>query len=150
MTSSDYASIPTLYSCKWVQKEEDENLKKNNGFRLSESITPQLSLLDKIAGRPILSRVATAIKRGDASVYNTAGEKATDLSPSKLSAIIPVALVMRPFADGVGINKCSVGAEPKLNPDFVISYFDLYQGANECINIGLSAENIYSTVSILD
>ena len=57
---------------------------------------------------------------------------------------------MRPFADGVGINKCSVGAEPKLNPDFVISYFDLYQGANECINIGLSAENIYSTVSILD
>ena len=150
MTSSDYASIPTLYSCKWVQKEEDENLKKNNGFRLSESITPQLSLLDKIAGRPILSRVATAIKRGDASVYNTTGEKATDLSPSKLSAIIPVALVMRPFADGVGINKCSVGAEPKLNPDFVISYFDLYQGANECINIGLSAENIYSTVSILD
>ena len=150
MTSSDYASIPTLYSCKWVQKEEDENLKKNNGFRLSESITPQLSLLDKIAGRPILSRVATAIKRGDASVYNTAGEKATDLSPSKLSAIIPVALVMRPFADGVGINKCSVGDKPKLNPDFVISYFDLYQGANECINIGLSAENIYSTVSILD
>ena len=150
MTSSDYASIPTLYSCKWVQKEEDENLKKNNGFRLSESITPQLSLLDKIAGRPILSRVATAIKRGDASVYNTAGEKATDLSPSKLSAIIPVALVMRPFADGVGINKCSVGNKPKLNPDFVISYFDLYQGANECINIGLSAENIYSTVSILD
>ena len=150
MTSSDYASVPTLYSCKWVQKEEDENLKKNNGFRLSESITPQLSLLDKIAGRPILSRVATAIKRGDASVYNTAGEKATDLSPSKLSAIIPVALVMRPFADGVGINKCSVGDKPKLNPDFVISYFDLYQGANECINIGLSAENIYSTVSILD
>ena len=150
MTSSDYASIPTLYSCKWVQKEEDENLKKNNGFRLSESITPQLSLLDKIAGRPILSRIATAIKRGDASVYNTAGEKATDLSPSKLSAIIPVALVMRPFADGVGINKCSVGDKPKLNPDFVISYFDLYQGANECINIGLSAENIYSTVSILD
>ena len=150
MTSSDYASVPTLYSCKWVQKEEDENLKKNNGFRLSESITPQLSLLDKIAGRPILSRVATAIKRGDASVYNTAGEKATDLSPSKLSAIIPVALVMRPFADGVGINKCSVGNKPKLNPDFVISYFDLYQGANECINIGLSAENIYSTVSILD
>ena len=150
MTSSDYASIPTLYSCKWVQKEEDENLKKNNGFRLSESITPQLSLLDKIAGRPILSRVATAIKRGDASVYNTAGEKATDLSPSKLSAIIPVALVMRPFANGVGISKCSVGDKPKLNPDFVISYFDLYQGANECINIGLSAENIYSTVSILD
>ena len=150
MTSSDYASIPTLYSCKWVQKEEDENLKKNNGFRLSESITPQLSLLDKIAGRPILSRVATAIKRGDASVYNTAGEKATDLSPSKLSAIIPVALVMRPFANGVGISKCSVGDKPKLNPDFVISYFDLYQGANECINIGLSAQNIYSTVSILD
>ena len=150
MTSSDYASIPTLYSCKWVQKEEDENLKKNNGFRLSESITPQLSLLDKIAGRPILSRVATAIKRGDASVYNTAGKKATDLSPSKLSAIIPVALVMRPFANGVGISKCSVGDKPKLNPDFVISYFDLYQGANECINIGLSAENIYSTVSILD
>ena len=150
MTSSDYASIPTLYSCKWVQKEEDENLKKNNGFRLSESVTRQLSLLDKIAGRPILSRVATAIKRGDAGVYNTAGEKATDLSPSKLSAIIPVALVMRPFADGVGINKCSVGNKPKLNPDFVISYFDLYQGANECINIGLSAENIYSTVSILD
>lgn len=151
MTSSDYASVPTLYSCKWVQTTEDKDLASSElPFQLSESITPQLSLLDKIAGRPILSRVATAIKRGEASVYNTAGEKATDLSPSKLSAIIPVALVMRPFASGVGLNKCSVGAEPKLNPDFVISYFDLYQGANECINIGLSAENIYSTVSILD
>ena len=151
MTATDYASVPTLYSCKWVQTTEDKDLASSNlPFQLSESITPQLSLLDKIAGRPILSRVATAIKRGDVIVYNTAGEKATDLSPNKLSAIIPVALVMRPFAGGVGINKCSVGAKPKLNPDFVISYFDLYQGANECINIGLSAENIYSTVSILD
>ena len=151
MTATDYASVPTLYSCKWVQTTEDKDLASSNlPFQLSESITPQLSLLDKIAGRPILSRVATAIKRGDITVYNTTGEKATDLSPNKLSAIIPVALVMRPFASGVGISKCSVGAEPKLNPDFVISYFDLYQGANECINIGLSAENIYSTVSILD
>lgn len=150
MTSSDYASVPTLYSCKWVQKVEDESLKKNNGFRLSESITPQLSLLDRIAGRPILSRVATAIKRGDVKVYTTGKTEATDLSPNKFSAIIPVALVMRPFSKGVGISKCSVGDKPKLNPDFVISYFDLYQGANECINIGLSAENIYSTVSILD
>ena len=150
MTSSDYASVPTLYSCKWVQKEEDENLKKNDEFRLSESITPQLSLLDRIAGRPVLSRVATAIKRGDVQVYTTGGTEATDLSPNKLSAIIPVALVMRPFASGVGVNKCSIGDKPKLNPDFVISYFDLYQGANECINIGLSTENIYSTVSILD
>ena len=151
MTATDYASVPTLYSCKWVQTTEDKDLASSNlPFQLSESVTPQLSLLDKIAGRPILSRVATAIKRGDVTVYNTAGEKATDLSPSRLSAIIPVALVMRPFASGVGLNKCSVGVEPKLNPDFVISYFDLYQGANECINIGLSAENIYSTVSILD
>ena len=151
MTSNDYASVPTLYSCKWVQTTEDTDLASSElPFQLSESITPQLSLLDKIAGRPILSRVATAIKRGDASVYNTTGEKATDLSPSRFSAIIPVALVMRPFAGGVGLNKCSVGDKPKLNPDFVISYFDLYQGANECINIGLSAENIYSTVSILD
>lgn len=149
MTSSDYASVPTLYSCKWVQNVEDENLSSSE-FRLSESITPQLSLLDRIAGRPILSRVATAIKRRDVKVYTTGGTEATDLSPNKLSAIIPVALVMRPFASGVGINKCSVGAEPKLNPDFVVSYFDLYQGANECINIGLSTENIYSTVSILD
>ena len=151
MTATDYASVPTLYSCKWVQTTEDKDLASSNlPFQLSESITPQLSLLDKIAGRPILSRVATAIKRGDVTVYNTAGEKATDLSPSRLSAIIPVALVMRPFASGVGLNKCSVGDKPKLNPDFVISYFDLYQGANECINIGLSAENIYSTISILD
>lgn len=151
MTSSDYASVPTLYSCKWVQTTEDRDLTRTDSpFQLSESITPQLSLLDKIAGRPILSRVATAIKRGDVKVYTTGKSVATDLSPSKISAIIPVALVMRPFASGVGLNKCSVGAEPKLNPDFVISYFDLYQGANECINIGLSAENIYSTVSILD
>lgn len=151
MTATDYASVPTLYSCKWVQTTEDKDLASSNlPFQLSESITPQLSLLDKIAGRPILSRVATAIKRGDVTVYNTTGEKATDLSPSRLSAIIPVALMMRPFAGGVGLNKCSVGDKPKLNPDFVISYFDLYQGANECINIGLSAENIYSTVSILD
>lgn len=149
MTSSDYASVPTLYSCKWVQKGEDSSLRTNE-FRLSESITPQLSLLDRIAGRPILSRVATAMKRGDVKVYTAGGTEATDLSPNKLSAIIPVALVMRPFANGAGVEKCSVGAEPKLNPDFVISYFDLYQGANECINIGLSAENIYSTVSILD
>ena len=149
MTSSDYASVPTLYSCKWVRTTEDRDL-TSNGLQLSESITPQLSLLDKIAGRPILSRVATAIKRGDIKVYTTTGDEATDLSPNKLSAIIPVALVMRPFVGGVGISKCSVGKEPKLNPDFVISYFDLYQGANECINIGLSAENIYSTVSILD
>ncbi len=151
MTSSDYASVPTLYSCKWVQTTEDKDLTRTDSpFQLSESITPQLSLLDKIAGRPILSRVAAAIKRGDVKVYTTGKSVATDLSPSKLSAIIPVALVMRPFASGVGLNKCSVGAKPKLNPDFVISYFDLYQGANECINIGLSAENIYSTVSILD
>lgn len=149
MTSSDYASVPTLYSCKWIQNVEDRSL-SNSELELSESITPQLSLLDRIAGRPILTRVATAIKRGDASVYTTGGVAATDLSPNKLSAIIPVALVMRPFANGVGVSKCSVGDNPKLNPDFVISYFDLYQGANECINIGLSAENIYSTVSILD
>ena len=151
MTSSDYASVPTLYSCKWVQTTEDKDLTRTDSpFRLSESITPQLSLLDKIAGRPILSRVATAIKRGDIIVYNTTGKQTTDLSPNKLSAIVPVALVMRPFVSGVGGNKCSVGNKPKLNPDFVISYFDLYQGANECINIGLSTENIYSTVSILD
>lgn len=151
MMSSNYASVPALYSCKWIQTTEDTDLTRTDSpFQLSEGITPQLSLLDKIAGRPILSRVATAIKRGDVIVYNTTGKQATDLSPNKLSAIIPVALVMRPFAGGVGINKCSVGAKPKLNPDFVISYFDLYQGANECINIGLSAENIYSTVSILD
>ena len=149
MTSSDYASVPTLYSCKWVQDVEDRSLSSGE-FRLSESITPQLSLLDRIAGRPILSRVATAIKRGDVKVYTAGKSEATDLSPSKLSAIIPVALVMRPFANGVGRDKCSVGDKPKLNPDFVISYFDLYQGANECINVGLSAENIYSTVSILD
>ena len=150
MTSNDYSSVPTLYSCKWVRNTEDRDLTSSE-LRLSESITPQLSLLDKIAGRPILSRVATAIKRGDTEeVYTTGGSKATDLSPNKLSAIIPVALVMRPFVDGVGVSKCSVGDNPKLNPDFVISYFDLYQGANECINIGLSAENIYSTVSILD
>lgn len=150
MTSSDYANVPTLYSCKWVRSIEDRDLTSDK-FNLSESITPQLSLLDKIAGRPILSRVATAIKRGDIKeVYTSVGDKATDLSPNKLSAIIPVALVMRPFVDGVGVSKCSVGDSPKLNPDFVISYFDLYQGANECINIGLSVENIYSTVSILD
>ena len=148
MTDTSYSNLPSLYSCKWIQKTADSTL-ANSKFRLSESITPQLELLDRITGKPILSRVATAIKRGDTQVYGTSGTLATLTAPD-LSVIIPVALIMRPFKDGVGASKCDVGANPKLNPDFVISYFDLYQGANECINIGLSTDNIYSTVAILD
>ena len=148
MTDTSYSNLPSLYSCKWIQKTADSTL-ANSKFRLSESITPQLELLDRITGKPILSRVATAIKRGDTQVYGTSGTLATLTAPD-LSVIIPVALIMRPFKDGVGASKCDVGAYPKLNPDFVISYFDLYQGANECINIGLSTDNIYSTVAILD
>ena len=148
MTDTGYSNLPSLYSCKWIQKTADSTL-ANSKFRLSESITPQLELLDRITGKPILSRVATAIKRGDTQVYGTSGTLATLTAPD-LSVIIPVALIMRPFKNGVGANKCDVGANPKLNPDFVISYFDLYQGANECINIGLSTDNIYSTVAILD
>ena len=149
MSSNDYPRVPILYSCKWIQDKLDTSL-TNDRFTLSESITPQLALLDKIAGRPILSRVVTAMKRGDVKIFNSSGDEVRDLSPNSLSAMIPVALIMRPFNEGKGVNKCAVGNAPKLNPDFVISYFDLYQGANECINIGLSAENIYSTVSILD
>ena len=148
MTDTSYSNLPSLYSCKWVQTVADPAL-TNSKFTLSESITPQLELLDRITGKPILSRVATAIKRGDTKVYGTSGTLATLTAPD-LSVIIPVALIMRPFKNGVGTNKCSVGTNPKLNPDFVISYFDLYQGANECINIGLSTDNIYSTVAILD
>ena len=148
MTDTSYSNLPNLYSCKWIQKTADSTL-ANSKFRLSESITPQLELLDRITGKPILSRVATAIKRGDTQVYGTSGTLATLTAPD-LSVIIPVALIMRPFENGVGTNKCSVGTNPKLNPDFVISYFDLDQGANECINIGLSTDNIYSTVAILD
>ena len=148
MTDTSYSRIPNLYSCKWIQKTADLTL-ANSRFTLSESITPQLELLDRITGRPILSRVATAIKRGDTKVYGADGAETTLTAPD-LSVIIPVALIMRPFENGVGASKCNVGANPKLNPDFVISYFDLYQGANECINIGLSTDNIYSTVAILD
>lgn len=148
MTDTSYSRMPNLYSCKWIQKTADSTL-ANSKFTLSESITPQLELLDRITGKPILSRVATAIKRGDTKVYGADGAETTLTAPD-LSVIIPVALIMRPFENGVGASKCSVGANPKLNPDFVISYFDLYQGANECINIGLSTDNIYSTVAILD
>ena len=148
MTDTSYSRMPNLYSCKWIQKTADSTL-ANSKFTLSESITPQLELLDRITGRPILSRVATAIKRGDTKVYGADGAETTLTAPD-LSVIIPVALIMRPFKDGAGASKCNVGANPKLNPDFVISYFDLYQGANECINIGLSTDNIYSTVAILD
>ena len=148
MVDNSYNILPTLYSCKWIQKVKDDTITSSE-FNLSESVTPQLSLLNRIAGRPILSRIATAIKRGDTKVYKTDGSETTLFSDIP-SAIIPVALVMRPFVNGVGAEKCSVGDSPKLNPDFVISYFDLYQGANECINIGLSTENIYSTVAILD
>ena len=148
MTDTGYSNLPSLYSCKWVQTVADSTL-ANSRFTLSESITPQLELLDRITGKPILSRVATAIKRGDTKVYGADGAETTLTAPD-LSVIIPVALIMRPFENGVGTNKCSVGTNPKLNPDFVISYFDLYQGANECINIGLSTDNIYSTVAILD
>ena len=148
MTDTSYSNLPSLYSCKWIQETADSTL-ANSRFTLSESITSQLELLDRITGKPILSRVATAIKRRDTQVYGTSGTLATLTAPD-LSVIIPVALIMRPFENGVGINKCDVGANPKLNPDFVISYFDLYQGANECINIGLSTDNIYSTVAILD
>ena len=148
MTDTSYSNLPNLYSCKWIQETADSTL-ANSRFTLSESITPQLELLDRITGKPILSRVATAIKRGDTKVYGADGAETTLTAPD-LSVIIPVALIMRPFKDGVGASKCDVGANPKLNPDFVISYFDLYQGANECINIGLSTDNIYSTVAILD
>ena len=148
MTDTGYSNLPNLYSCKWIQKTADSTL-ANSKFTLSEGITPQLELLDRITGKPILSRVATAIKRGDTKVYGADGAETTLTAPD-LSVIIPVALIMRPFKDGVGASKCDVGANPKLNPDFVISYFDLYQGANECINIGLSTDNIYSTVAILD
>lgn len=148
MTDTSYSRMPNLYSCKWIQKTADLTL-ANSKFTLSESITPQLELLDRITGKPVLSRVATAIKRGDTKVYGADGAETTLTAPD-LSVIIPVALIMRPFKDGVGASKCDVGANPKLNPDFVISYFDLYQGANECINIGLSTDNIYSTVAILD
>ena len=147
MTDTKYPSVPVLYSCKWVQSIADDFT--TTEFNLAEGITPQFSLLDRIAGRPILSRVATAIKRGDAPVYSATGELA-DISPETLSTIIPVALVMRPFADGVGVSKCAVGSAPRLNPEFVVSYFDIYQGANECNSIGLSKEDIYSTVAILD
>ena len=148
MTDTSYSNLPSLYSCKWIQETADSTL-ANSKLTLSESITPQLELLDRITGKPILSRVATAIKRGDTKVYGADGVETTLTAPD-LSVIIPVALIMRPFKNGVGASKCDVGANPKLNPDFVISYFDLYQGANECINIGLSTDNIYSTVAILD
>ena len=148
MIDTSYSRMPNLYSCKWIQKTADLTL-ANSKFTLSESITPQLGLLDRITGKPILSRVATAIKRGDTKVYGADGAETTLTAPD-LSVIIPVALIMRPFENGVGASKCGVGANPKLNPDFVISYFDLYQGANECINIGLSTDNVYSTVAILD
>lgn len=148
MTDTSYSRMPNLYSCKWIQKTADSTL-ANSKFTLSESITPQLELLDRITGKPVLSRVATAIKRGDTKVYGADGAETTLTAPD-LSVIIPVVLIMRPFENGVGASKCDVGANPKLNPDFVISYFDLYQGANECINIGLSTDNIYSTVAILD
>ena len=148
MTDTSYSNLPSLYSCKWIQETADSTL-ANSRFTLSESITPQLELLDRITGKPVLSRVATAIKRGDTKVYGADGAETTLTAPD-LSVIIPVALIMRPFKNGVGASKCDVGANPKLNPDFVISYFDLYQGANECINIGLSTDNIYSTVAILD
>ena len=148
MTDTSYSNLPSLYSCKWIQKTADSTL-ANSRFTLSESITPQLELLDRITGKPVLSRVATAIKRGDTKVYGADGAEITLTAPD-LSVMIPVALIMRPFKSGIGASKCDVGANPKLNPDFVISYFDLYQGANECINIGLSTDNIYSTVAILD
>ena len=147
MTDTSYPSVPVLYSCKWVQTVADDFT--TTDFNLAEGITPQFNLLNRIAGRPILTRVATAIKRGDAPVYSAAGELA-DISPENLSTIIPIALVMRPFVDGVGVNKCVIGSEPKLNPEFVVSYFNVYQGANECSSIGLSKEDIYSTVAILD
>lgn len=147
MTDTSYPPVPTLYSCKWVQDVADDF--NTTDFNLAEGITPQFNLLNRIAGRPILTRVATAIKRGDAPVYSAAGEPA-NISPENLSTIIPIALVMRPFKDGVGANKCAVGTTPKLNPEFVVSYFNVYQGANECSSIGLSKEDIYSTVAILD
>lgn len=147
MTDTSYPSVPVLYSCKWIQTVADDFT--TTDFNLAEGITPQFNLLNRIAGRPILTRVATAIKRGDAPVYSAAGEPA-NISPENLSTIIPIALVMRPFVDGVGVNKCAVGTTPKLNPEFVVSYFNVYQGANECSSIGLSKEDIYSTVAILD
>ena len=147
MTDTSYPSVPVLYSCKWIQTIADDF--PVTEFNLAEGITPQSNLLSRVAGRPILSRVATAIKRGDTPVYSATGELA-DISPETLSTIIPVALVMRPFADGVGVSKCAVGSAPRLNPEFVVSYFDIYQGANECNSIGLSKEDIYSTVAILD
>lgn len=147
MTDTSYPSVPVLYSCKWIQDIADDF--PVTEFNLAEGITPQFNLLNRVAGRPILSRVATAIKRGDAPVYSATGELA-DISPETLSTIIPVALVMRPFVDGVGASKCAVGSAPRLNPEFVVSYFDIYQGANECNSIGLSKEDIYSTVAILD
>ena len=147
MTDTSYPSVPVLYSCKWVQRGAGDFT--TTDFNLAEGITPQFNLLNRIAGRPILTRVATAIKRGDAPVYSAAGELA-NISPENLSTIIPIALVMRPFIDGVGANKCAIGSEPKLNPEFVVSYFNVYQGANECSSIGLSKEDIYSTVAILD
>ena len=147
MTDTSYPSVPVLYSCKWIQTIADDFPVME--FNLAEGITPQSNLLSRVAGRPILSRVATAIKRGDAPVYSATGELA-DISPETLSTIIPVALVMRPFVDGVGASKCAVGSAPRLNPEFVVSYFDIYQGANECSSIGLSKEDIYSTVAILD
>ena len=147
MTDTSYPSVPVLYSCKWIQDIADDF--PVTEFNLAEGIAPQFNLLNRVAGRPILSRVATAIKRGDAPVYSATGELA-DISPETLSTIIPVALVMRPFMDGVGVSKCAVGSAPRLNPEFVVSYFDIYQGANECSSIGLSKEDIYSTVAILD
>ena len=147
MTDTSYPSVPMLYSCKWIQNIADDF--PVTEFNLAEGIAPQFNLLNRVAGRPILSRVATAIKRGDAPVYSATGELA-DISPETLSTIIPVALVMRPFVDGVGASKCAVGSAPRLNPEFVVSYFDIYQGANECSSIGLSKEDIYSTVAILD
>lgn len=147
MTDTSYPPVPTLYSCKWVQDAAGDF--DTTGLNLAEGITPQFNLLDRIAGRPILSRVATAIKRGEVPVYSATKESAS-ISPENLSTIVPVALVMRPFKDGVGVNKCAVGSEPKLNPELVVSYFDIYQGANECSSIGLSKEDIYSTVAILD
>lgn len=148
MTDTSYPSVPTLYSCKWIQDVADD-FDTITDLNLAEGITSQFNLLGRVAGRPILSRVATAIKRGEAPVYSATGDSAS-ISPENLSTIIPIALVMRPFKDGVGVNKCAVGSKPKLNPELVVSYFDIYQGANECSSIGLSKEDIYSTVAILD
>lgn len=151
MTSTSYGNIPTLYSCKWVSG--GGAFASPQKLPLSENPSLQDALLDRISGKPILSRVAAALKRGEVEMYSASGASVSP-TPAIMSTLVPIALIQRPFTvdkDGkmTGSNKCKVGSTPQINPDFVISYLDIYQGATECNSLSMAATDIYSTAAIL-